>query len=72
MQEEHNHDIGEELLRLEYRLLSGEKVKDLLGHNQVEELIKDFEQIERAFRVRLEKDLINKLGKDIQENNVNP
>ena len=67
VQEEHNHDIGEELLRLEYRLLSGEKVKDLLGHNQVEELIKDFEQIERAFRVRLEKDLINKLGKDIQD-----
>lgn len=67
VQEEHNHDIGEELLRLEYRLLSGEKVKDLLGHNQVEELIKDFKQIERAFRVRLEKDFINKLEKDIQD-----
>lgn len=65
--EEHKEDIEEELLRLEYRLLSGEKVKGFLGHNEVSNIIQDFDQIERNFRERLEKDLIKKLDKDIKD-----
>lgn len=65
--DDHKEDIGAECLRLEYRLLSAKKIKDTFGHNEVEELLKDFDQVERVFRAQLEKDLINKLGKDIQD-----
>ena len=65
--DDHKEDIGAECLRLEYRLLSAKKIKDAFGHNEVEELLKDFDQVERVFRAQLEKDLINKLGKDIQD-----
>lgn len=65
--DDHKEDIGAECLRLEYRLLSAKKIKDAFGHNEVEELLKDFDQVERVFRAQLEKDLINKLEKDIQD-----
>lgn len=65
--DDHKEDIGAECLRLEYGLLSAKKIKDVFGHNEVEELLKDFDQVERVFRAQLEKDLINKLGKDIQD-----
>ncbi|MGU8283504.1 hypothetical protein ACV3KU_15625 [Clostridium perfringens] len=65
--EEHKRDIGEELLRIEYRLLSGTKVKELLGHNEVSKLLSEFDNIEKAFRKRLEKDLVLRLYKSIEE-----
>jgi hypothetical protein len=65
--EEHNYNIGSELLRLEYRFLSDDKIKNVLGHNEVEKLIQDFGQVERTFRTRLEKDLINKINDDIKK-----
>ncbi|WP_346971664.1 hypothetical protein [Clostridium perfringens] len=64
---EHKRDIGEELLRIEYRLLSGTKVKELLGHNEVSKLLSEFDNIEKAFRKRLEKDLVLRLYKSIEE-----
>lgn len=65
--EEHKRDIGKELLRIEYRLLNGTKVKGLLGHNEVSKLLSEFDNIEKAFRKRLEKDLVSRLYKSIEE-----
>lgn len=65
--EAHNIDLPQELLRIEYRLLDGTKVKDFLGHNSVGSIAQDFSQIEKTFKAKIEKDLVNKIQKDIDK-----
>lgn len=65
--EEYKRDIEEEFLRIEYRLLNGTKVKEFLGHNEVNKLLSEFDNIEKVFRKRLEKDLVFRLYKSIEE-----
>ncbi|HEY5588538.1 MAG TPA: hypothetical protein VIK86_06235 [Candidatus Paceibacterota bacterium] len=64
--DERKTDIGEECLRLEYRLLGAKKIKSIFKHNEVEKLLEDFGQVESVFKHQLESDLINKLDKDIR------
>lgn len=63
--EEYKKDIGHELLRIEYRLLSTEKVKGFLGTVEVNDLLNNFEAVAQSFKQGLEKDLISKIQKDI-------
>lgn len=62
-------EIEGELLRIEYKLLSGRKVKDTLGHNVVEDLLNDqgFKRMQKAFKEMLHKDIIQYVEKDIEE-----
>lgn len=60
-------EIGQELLRMEYKLLSGRKVKDTLGHNVVKDLLDDqgFKGMQEAFKEMLYKDMIQRVEKNI-------
>lgn len=55
-------------MRIEYKLLSGQKVKGVLGHNIIEELLKDegFKRMQEAFKDMLYKDIIQYIEKDIK------
>lgn len=61
-------EIEGELLRIEYKLLSGRKVKDTLGHNVIEDLLDDkgFKGMQEAFKEMLYKDIIQYVEKDIK------
>lgn len=65
--EKHSVDIGHELLRIEYRLMNAEKVKAFLGTIEVNDLLKNFDAVAQSFKKGLEKDLISKIQKDIDQ-----
>lgn len=67
LHEEHKEDIGQELLRIEYKFLDSRKITELFGHNEVDNLIKDFGQVEKVFTSLLKKDLVSKIKKDIEK-----
>lgn len=61
-------DIGKERLRIEYSLLSERKIRETLGANKLGEVVKDeFNLIDRAFRMLLNSDLIDRIYKDIDK-----
>lgn len=64
---EEGQDIEKELLRIEYRDENEKKVKDYLGYNEVERLLNDICHLDSLFRARLEKDLVSRIHKDIDQ-----
>lgn len=58
-----------ELLRIEYRYMNTVTVKNNLGTNRLGDLLEDkgMERVRKAFKDSLEKDLINRIYKDIDK-----
>lgn len=63
---ENEIDIKEEILRIEYTDENETKIKDYLGHNNITGLITDFSHLDKSFKKRLKKDLIDRIQKNIQ------
>ena len=64
---ERNMESKFSLLRIEYRFLNRYKVKDVLGFNNVEDLLNNFNKVENSFNVLIEKHIISKVQKKINE-----
>jgi len=57
--------LKKEVLRIEYRDVTGTKVKNYLGYNDVIQLTENLLSLDKTFKDRLYKDLISKIYKDI-------
>ena len=64
---ERNMESEFSLLRIEYRFLRRDKVKSVLGFNNVEDLLSNFNKVESSFNVLIEKHIISKVQKRINE-----
>lgn len=63
----HNQDLGAELLRVEYSLLNEDKIKSVLGTNNLRDIERDFNVLAKGFNSLLESDLINRVYKDVNK-----